>query len=42
MYAPLVVLYALSVVLALAFVWRFVHFFRGLRAGDHDVGAAER
>lgn len=31
MHMPLVVLYALSAVLALAFVWRFVHFFRGLK-----------
>lgn len=37
MHPPLLALWALSAGLALAFVWRFVHFFRGLKS---DAGRA--
>jgi len=38
MHPPLVVLWALSAVLAGAFVWRFIHFFRGLKSDARGTG----
>jgi hypothetical protein len=41
MHPPLVVLYALGAGLALAFVWRFVHFFRGLKSDARRAAGGE-
>jgi len=38
MHPPLVVLCALGAVLACAFVWRLVHFFRGLKGEAPGAG----